>query len=257
MMVQAQEEIGKGSTNPTDPHHIPTIIQPSTSQPQKKQKPRKPKRKDTEVPQPSGPTNNVADEAVYKEMDDSLERATTTATSLDADQDRGNINKTQSKATLHEPISLGTSSGSGPRRQETIGDTIAQTGKRSTVPVSAATTTTTIITNDEITLAKAHAELKKRSILLDESTCLKLQAEEEEKELAREKAQQIRSQLGRIVGIKRLLDDLGVTATKLMLLGVIITTACQELKLLEQKFTTTAARIQLLKDKEFLEDQDY
>ncbi|GKC14565.1 retrovirus-related pol polyprotein from transposon TNT 1-94 [Tanacetum coccineum] len=127
-MVQAQEEMGEGSANPTDPHHTPTIIQPSTSQPQKKQKPRKPKRKDTEVPQPSGPTDNVADEAVYEEMDDSLERAATTATSLDAEQDRGNINKTQSKATLNEPSSLGTSSGSGPRRQETMGDTIAQTG---------------------------------------------------------------------------------------------------------------------------------
>ncbi|GJT08041.1 putative ribonuclease H-like domain-containing protein [Tanacetum coccineum] len=128
MMVQAQEEMGEGLANPTDPHHTPTIIQPSTSQPQKKQKPRKPKRKDTEVPQPSGPTDNVADEAVYEEMDDSLERAATTATSLDAEQDRGNINKTQSKATLNEPSSLGTSSGSGPRRQETMGDTIAQTG---------------------------------------------------------------------------------------------------------------------------------
>ncbi|GJR05498.1 hypothetical protein Tco_0528482 [Tanacetum coccineum] len=55
-------------------------------------------------------------------------RAATTATSLDAEQDRGNINKTQSKVTLNEPSSLGTSSGSGPRSQETIGDTIAQTG---------------------------------------------------------------------------------------------------------------------------------
>ncbi|GKE42956.1 hypothetical protein Tco_1470240 [Tanacetum coccineum] len=84
-------------------------------------------RKDTEVPQLSGPTDNVADEVVYEEMYDSLERAATTATSLDAEQDRGNINKTQSKATLNEPSSLGTSSGSGPRSQETIRDTIAQT----------------------------------------------------------------------------------------------------------------------------------
>ncbi|GJX19150.1 hypothetical protein Tco_0221827 [Tanacetum coccineum] len=50
MVVQHQEEIGKGSANPSDPHHIPTIIQPSTSQPQKKQKPKRPKRKDTEIP---------------------------------------------------------------------------------------------------------------------------------------------------------------------------------------------------------------
>ncbi|GJR69595.1 hypothetical protein Tco_0015660 [Tanacetum coccineum] len=67
------------------------------------------------------------DAAVNEEMDDSLVRVATTATSLDAEQDRGNIDKTQSKATLNEPSSSGTSSGSGPRRQETMGDTIAQT----------------------------------------------------------------------------------------------------------------------------------
>ncbi|GJY11939.1 hypothetical protein Tco_0381248 [Tanacetum coccineum] len=82
-----------------------TIIQPSTSQPQKKQRSRRPKRKDTEVPQPSGPTTNVTDEAVNKEMDDNLVRAATIASSLEVEQD----------------------SGSGPRRQETMGDTIART----------------------------------------------------------------------------------------------------------------------------------
>ncbi|GJU00459.1 hypothetical protein Tco_1110797 [Tanacetum coccineum] len=51
----------------------------------------------------------------------------TTATSLDAERDGGNINKTQSKATPNESSSLGTTSGGGPRCQETIGDTIAQT----------------------------------------------------------------------------------------------------------------------------------
>ncbi|GKA79765.1 ribonuclease H-like domain-containing protein [Tanacetum coccineum] len=40
---------------------IPTITQPSTSQPQKKQ-PRRKQRKDTEVSQPSGPTEPMADE---------------------------------------------------------------------------------------------------------------------------------------------------------------------------------------------------
>ncbi|GKF73886.1 hypothetical protein Tco_0220218, partial [Tanacetum coccineum] len=66
-------------------------------------------------------------EAVNEEMDDSLERAATTATSLDAEHDRSNINKTQSKETPNEPSSLRTSSGGGPRRQESMGDTIAQT----------------------------------------------------------------------------------------------------------------------------------
>ncbi|GJW67700.1 hypothetical protein Tco_0122124 [Tanacetum coccineum] len=127
MVVHNQEEMGKGSAIPTDPHHTPTIIQPLTYQPQKTQKPRRLKRKDTEVPQPSGPITNVADEAVDEEMDASLERAATTATSLDAKQDSGNINKTKYKATLNKPSSIRTSSGSGPRRQETMGDIISQT----------------------------------------------------------------------------------------------------------------------------------
>ncbi|GJW67072.1 hypothetical protein Tco_0121496 [Tanacetum coccineum] len=67
MMVQAHKEMGEGSVNPTDPYHTPTIIQPSTSQPQKKQKPRKPKRKDTKIPQSSGPTEPIVAKAVNEE----------------------------------------------------------------------------------------------------------------------------------------------------------------------------------------------
>ncbi|GJX98427.1 ribonuclease H-like domain-containing protein, partial [Tanacetum coccineum] len=68
-----------------------------------------------ELTRMGGPTDNVTDEAVYKEMDDSLEMAATTATGLEAE--------------LVPPHDCcGTSSGSGPRRQDTIGDTIAQTG---------------------------------------------------------------------------------------------------------------------------------
>ncbi|GJR02015.1 hypothetical protein Tco_0524999, partial [Tanacetum coccineum] len=54
-------------------------------------------------------------EDVNEEMDNSLERAATTTTGLDVEQDRGNINKTRSKATLNEPSSSGTSLGSSPR----------------------------------------------------------------------------------------------------------------------------------------------
>ncbi|GJY06487.1 hypothetical protein Tco_0373541 [Tanacetum coccineum] len=67
MMVQAQEEMGEGSANPADPHHTPIITQPSTSKPQKKQKPGKPKRKDTEIPQFNGSTEPIADEAANEE----------------------------------------------------------------------------------------------------------------------------------------------------------------------------------------------
>ncbi|GJW45011.1 hypothetical protein Tco_0073810 [Tanacetum coccineum] len=111
MVVQDQAEMGKGLTNSTDPYYTPTFIQPSTYQPQKKQKPRKPKRKDTQIPQYNGLTEHVADEAVYKELDDSLVRAATTASSLEAEQDSGNIIKIQSKETPNESSSLETASG--------------------------------------------------------------------------------------------------------------------------------------------------
>ncbi|GJT31632.1 hypothetical protein Tco_0922051 [Tanacetum coccineum] len=82
------KKVGKGFSGRVTPL-FPTMVT---------QKPRRPKRKDTEVPQPSGPTTNVADEAVNKEMYNSLVRVSTTASSLEAEQE-----------------------------SETMGDTIAQT----------------------------------------------------------------------------------------------------------------------------------
>ncbi|GKA28926.1 putative ribonuclease H-like domain-containing protein [Tanacetum coccineum] len=82
---------------------------------------------DAEGTSPSGPTYIVANEVVHKELGDSLVRAATTTSSLEAEQDSGNITKTRSKATPNESSSLGTTSGGGPKCQETIGDTIAQT----------------------------------------------------------------------------------------------------------------------------------
>ncbi|GKC65584.1 uncharacterized mitochondrial protein-like protein [Tanacetum coccineum] len=72
-------------------------------------------------------TSVIIYEAVHKELGDSLVRAATTVSSLEAEQDSGNITKTRSKATPNESSSLGTTSGGGPRCQETMGDTIAQT----------------------------------------------------------------------------------------------------------------------------------
>ncbi|GJV88516.1 hypothetical protein Tco_1532454 [Tanacetum coccineum] len=79
------------------------------------------------VPQPSDPTESVGDEAVHKELGDSLVRASTTASSLEAEQDNGSINKTRSKETPNESSSQRTNSSSGLRCQETMGDTIVQT----------------------------------------------------------------------------------------------------------------------------------
>nr|GEZ60998.1 hypothetical protein [Tanacetum cinerariifolium] len=66
------------------------------------------------------PTNLVADETVYKEWEDKMKRAATTASSLEAEHDSGNINRTQSMATLNETLPQVTGSGSGPRCQVTI-----------------------------------------------------------------------------------------------------------------------------------------
>ncbi|GJZ95866.1 hypothetical protein Tco_0668200 [Tanacetum coccineum] len=63
----------------------------------------KPKRA-TEISQSSGPIPLVADETVIKEWEDRMERAATTASSLEAEQDSGNINRTQSMATRNEPL---------------------------------------------------------------------------------------------------------------------------------------------------------
>ncbi|GJU83170.1 putative ribonuclease H-like domain-containing protein [Tanacetum coccineum] len=71
MLVQDQEGVGEGSEIPTDPYHTPTITSPSTSQPKKKH-PRKSKKKNTEVPQPSNSTDNVADENVPTHSNDPL-----------------------------------------------------------------------------------------------------------------------------------------------------------------------------------------
>ncbi|GKG21871.1 hypothetical protein Tco_0384466, partial [Tanacetum coccineum] len=72
----------------------PIPIVASSSQPKKTKKHSKTKRKATKISQSSGPTTLVVDETVHEERGDSVERAATTATSLDAEQGSGNINKT-------------------------------------------------------------------------------------------------------------------------------------------------------------------
>nr|GEW02659.1 hypothetical protein [Tanacetum cinerariifolium] len=90
-----QVQMGEGSAEPTDTQHIPTFNMPP------------PKPKKTQKP--------------------SLVRAATSASSLEAEQDSGNIAKTQTKLRSNEPSSQGTSLGDGPRRQDTMEDTSAHT----------------------------------------------------------------------------------------------------------------------------------
>ncbi|GJV96171.1 hypothetical protein Tco_1547748 [Tanacetum coccineum] len=96
-----------GSEQPTESQHIPTTASPShvepipivasSSHPKKIQKHRKTKRNAIEISQSSRPTTLVADETVYEERGDNVERAVTTATSLDADSDF-NLNNTKNES---------------------------------------------------------------------------------------------------------------------------------------------------------------
>ncbi|GKD09314.1 hypothetical protein Tco_1188999 [Tanacetum coccineum] len=74
--------------------------------------------------QGEGPSS--PDEAIIKEMHDGLVRATTTTSSLEAEQGSGNIAKTQTKATSSGPSSLRTSSKGGPGCHFTMGDILVQ-----------------------------------------------------------------------------------------------------------------------------------
>ncbi|GKB55084.1 putative ribonuclease H-like domain-containing protein [Tanacetum coccineum] len=94
MFIQPQADVGEGSGHPIDFQHPSTTASPSTLepihvssslQPQKTHRPRKAKRKATEISQSSGLTTLVADETVHEERGDSVERAATTAASLDAE----------------------------------------------------------------------------------------------------------------------------------------------------------------------------
>ncbi|GKB57920.1 hypothetical protein Tco_0914106 [Tanacetum coccineum] len=86
MIIQGLVVQGEGSTHPVESHYTPTSA-PSTLQTPVLSTFRRTTRQESVVPQPRSPTQTlVADGTVYKERGDSVERATTTATSLDAEQ---------------------------------------------------------------------------------------------------------------------------------------------------------------------------
>ncbi|GJT38084.1 hypothetical protein Tco_0937949 [Tanacetum coccineum] len=135
LTFQKAEE-GKGSGHPSEPQPPPFTAQPIHEEPilnvvssshQKTQTPRQALNQVTELPQASEPIPNVSDEAIYEEWDDIVERATTTVSSLDAEQASGNINKTQSMVMPNVSLPQGIDVGGSPRCQEAMGGSIAQT----------------------------------------------------------------------------------------------------------------------------------
>ncbi|GJS40039.1 hypothetical protein Tco_0565082 [Tanacetum coccineum] len=135
-MLAPQVVEGEGLGQSTEPQPAPSTTQPiieeqisvtESSSPQNTQTHRQALQEDTQLPHTSVPIPNVADEAVFKEWDNRVVRATTTAASLDATQASGNITKTQSMATSNDSLSQEISSSDRPRCQEAMGGVIAQT----------------------------------------------------------------------------------------------------------------------------------
>ncbi|GJU26079.1 putative ribonuclease H-like domain-containing protein [Tanacetum coccineum] len=84
---------------------------PTTYQRKRKTKKHRRTNKDTKLPQTSVPQDLGADEDVHKEGGDSMERAITTAASLDAVQDSDNIIRTQTTAMPNVDIPQGMDTG--------------------------------------------------------------------------------------------------------------------------------------------------
>ncbi|GKB07370.1 putative ribonuclease H-like domain-containing protein [Tanacetum coccineum] len=184
--------------------------------------PRKPKRKDTEIPQPSDPIENVADEAIHKELGDSLGRIDaidvdeeiTLVSVQNVDEEMFDVNvldgekvfvtelevvvkEVNDEVNVVEEVVEVINSAKliiDAAQVSATGDIVSTAGAATTVSV--ATTTTA----DEITLAQDKGKgiliepvkpMKKKDLIrLDEETAKKLQAEfDEEERLAREKAE--------------------------------------------------------------------
>ncbi|GKE11065.1 hypothetical protein Tco_1414616 [Tanacetum coccineum] len=193
MMVQDQEEVGESSKLPTGPHHIPTIIQPSTSQPQKKQRSRRSKRKDTEelmalcstlqsrvLALETTKTTQATEIASLKKRVKKLERRKKSRTQglkrlnkgriSDIDDDAGiTLVSTHFDADIDifgihdldgDEVVVESDARAGEKRYIKEVVDVIDTASTILVSVATTTTTTTVITDDEITLAKALAELK-------------------------------------------------------------------------------------------------
>nr|GEW69051.1 ribonuclease H-like domain-containing protein [Tanacetum cinerariifolium] len=149
----------------------------------------KPTKKDTQVPQPYGPTESVADEAVHKELGDRLERKIDV---IDVDEDITLVSvHDDAGKEMFDVDDLG--------GEEVKGIVFQEPGKSTTTTISSgkSTTATTTISSKQShdkgkgIMIEEHVKPKKRKdrIRLDEEAALKLQAEfDEEERLAREKA---------------------------------------------------------------------
>ncbi|GJY91659.1 hypothetical protein Tco_0507441 [Tanacetum coccineum] len=104
----------------TEAHIEQLLPSLTTYQRKRKTQTRRKTTKDTKLPQTSVPQDLEADEVVHKEGGDSMERAITTAASLDAAQDSDNIIRTQTTTMPNVDIPQGMDTGGSSRRQDTM-----------------------------------------------------------------------------------------------------------------------------------------
>ncbi|GJY77589.1 hypothetical protein Tco_0483390, partial [Tanacetum coccineum] len=164
MVVQAQEEMGEGSAMPTDPHHTPIITQPSSLQPQRKQKSRRPKEKDTQAPQSYVLSNltNIADEAVTEEpslqLKELMDFFSSDEASLGDQEDASKQERKIDDIDADAEITLDMD-----EKEVSTTDpvtTASEVVTTSNVEISNASPTAAKITNVELTLAQTLTELK-------------------------------------------------------------------------------------------------
>lgn len=126
-MLSLAQNQGTGVEITTNTQHTPTVLETSSSQPQKTQHLRDSQKENTELPQASV-SMVVPDKAVIGDVGGMFERATTTAASLEAEQVSGNIIKTPTKATSNAEGSDGPEAGDGnPSHMANLGGSNDQT----------------------------------------------------------------------------------------------------------------------------------
>ncbi|GKF98936.1 hypothetical protein Tco_0297719 [Tanacetum coccineum] len=133
MLVNEQLSLGEGLTSPVGTQHTPTIIKTSPQLQNLSITYRKTRNRIRRIGiriSQSNVLSSVADEAITKEMNVGLGRATTTTSSLEAEHGSGNIFKTQTKATPSRTSSLRTSSEGGPWCHVTIGVVLFRLGQK-------------------------------------------------------------------------------------------------------------------------------
>nr|GEU95292.1 hypothetical protein [Tanacetum cinerariifolium] len=157
------------------PFHIKKVFR---NMKMRKYKHMKTRRKDIELPQTSVPTKVFGDEDVYEDMYDSMERATTTATGLDGEQDMGSGISAEEQSLDEEDAS---------KQGRNIADIDADV--ETTLVDETTEDQGRSRTKEKKKMVEPEMPLKKKAqISLDEELAFKLQAEQEEERIAREKA---------------------------------------------------------------------